>query len=64
MQNIKENFFLINERRLYNQVTEFNRKHNGIPLELDEDRIKGLGNSIVPQIAYEIFKAINLNKQQ
>ena len=28
------------------------------------DRTKGLGNAIVPQVAYEIFKAIDLNKQQ
>lgn len=31
--------------------------YNGIPLTLD--RIKSLGNSIVPQVAFEIFKAID-----
>ena len=37
------------------------RNVNGISYELDKDRtnrIKALGNSIVPQIAYEIGKAI------
>lgn len=32
------------------------RISNGLSTELDE--IKGLGNAIVPQVAFEIFKAI------
>lgn len=33
---------------------------DGLSSELDKCRIKQIGNAIVPQIAYEIFKCINL----
>lgn len=42
-------------------ATELCRVDDGLPKELDKNRkqrLMGLGNAIVPQIAYEIFKAI------
>jgi DNA (cytosine-5)-methyltransferase 1 len=34
---------------------------NGVSAELD--RIKGLGNAIVPQVVFEIFKAIEKTQE-
>lgn len=39
------------------------RLDDGFPKQLDTDSIKAYGNAIVPQIAYEIFKAIELTQQ-
>ena len=45
------------------RTTEFVRKSNGIPHRMD--RIKGLGNAIVPQVAEIIMKRIkNLTKEK
>jgi hypothetical protein len=38
------------------------RADDGIPEELHSESIKAYGNSIVPQIAFEIFNAISILK--
>jgi DNA (cytosine-5)-methyltransferase 1 len=43
-------------REVWNAEPAVGRVANGIPNRVD--RLKGLGNAIVPQVAYEIFKAI------
>ena len=56
-------------RPWYEVAAEFCAVDNGLPVELDgftlskskhrEHQLKGLGNAIVPQVALEIFKAID-----
>ncbi len=41
----------------------FERTNDGISGRLDKDRIKALGNSIVPQVVYPIMKSIYLIEQ-
>lgn len=52
----------IEGREYWNAEPELGRVANGIPNRVD--RLKGLGNAIVPQIAYEIFKAIITHETQ
>jgi DNA (cytosine-5)-methyltransferase 1 len=40
------------------------RMDDGFSRELDKDRIHGLGNAIIPEIAYQIFKAIEEYEKQ
>lgn len=51
------NAFSSSKREQWTIEPELGRVANGIPNRMD--RLKGLGNAIVPQVAYEIFKAIN-----
>lgn len=47
----------ISRRKQWATEPELGRVAHGIPHRLD--RLKGLGNAIVPQVVFEIFKAIN-----
>lgn len=49
---------LVAKGKGYFPNTRSNRVHNGIPNGLDECRLKALGNGVVPQVVYQIFKTI------
>lgn len=42
----------------FKRYSKYIRIGNGVSRRLDKHRIKSLGNAIVPQVAFEIFKAI------
>lgn len=51
-----DNAFSISKRKQWATEPELGRVANGIPDRVD--RLKGLGNAIVPQVAFELFKAV------
>lgn len=51
---------VIGEQKTWMAEPKLERVVYGVSRKLDKNRVKALGNSIVPQVAYEIFKAINL----
>ena len=52
------------EQKTWLVEPELERVVYGIPRGLDKSRVKSLGNAIVPQIAYEIFNAIQIADRQ
>jgi DNA-cytosine methyltransferase len=43
----------------YEAISRIHRVHNGVSRKLDSNRNASLGNAIVPQVAFNIFKTIN-----
>jgi DNA (cytosine-5)-methyltransferase 1 len=53
------NYEFIKESKTYEAIEPiFCRENDGVSGKLDTDRIYHIGNAIVPQVAFEIFKAI------
>lgn len=54
----------IGKQKTWLAEPELERVVYGIPRGMDKNRVKALGNAIVPQIAYEIFNAIQIADRQ